>query len=109
MDAFKDPQELAQACARDAHEENFSSRRGAYYLEDADVVVLYDNNPTDSRARALDHFQQELSWRGLSILGQATWPEDGYTLALLLNATRPDVDRIAELWTHALVEGPDRP
>lgn len=36
---------LAQVSARDACENNFSSRRGIYYYEDADVLCVYNNNP----------------------------------------------------------------
>jgi hypothetical protein len=107
MDAFTPPGELAAACACNAHEESFSSRRGAYYLEDADVVGLYDNSPTRTRPAALERFQNDLQWQGLSILAKGIWPDDGYTVALLVDATRPDVDRTATAWQRAVMDAPD--
>jgi hypothetical protein len=36
---------FAKRCAKDAHENWFSSRCGSWYFEDRDVVVIYNNNP----------------------------------------------------------------
>lgn len=37
--------ELAASCACYAYENNFTSRRGVYFIEEAGVLCLYNNNP----------------------------------------------------------------
>lgn len=38
-------QEMANKFAEDAHDNHFSERRGVWEIEDADCLVIFNNNP----------------------------------------------------------------
>ncbi len=94
-------QALALGCARDAHENNFPSRRGVYGFSDANALCLYNNNPWahDSALRDLEtaEFRQRLAEAGIPKLAYATYPPPGeegagYTYAMIIGA---GADRVA--------------
>ncbi len=91
---------FALVCAGDAHENWFSSRRGTWHIEDLDVVVLYNNNPyekfPDLRDEELAEFRERLKAEGIEELGFATYPDDGYTYAQVLNAGRDKMQFLAD-------------
>jgi transcriptional regulator with XRE-family HTH domain len=89
---------LAANAARDAHENNFPSRRGLYVVEGAGIVY-YDNNPfklpreKDPREELISRFRDFLKRSGLKEKASAYWPASGeskdYTFAMVIQA--PDV------------------
>ncbi len=85
-------EEFAACCAHDAHENWFWSRRGSWYFEDLDVVVLYNNNPYDGqptlRDEELAEFRERLRAAGIKELAYATYPENGYSYAMVVDAGR---------------------
>jgi hypothetical protein len=91
---------FAAACAKDAHENYFPSRRGTWYVEDLGVVVLFNNNPYEKypalRDEELAEFRRELEVEGIRELGYATYA-DGYTYALVLGAGRDRVGFLTKL------------
>jgi hypothetical protein len=84
--------QFALVCAGDAHENHFPSRRGTWYITDLDVVVLYSNNPYVAgptlRDEELAEFRERLRADGINELAYATYPDDGYTYAMVLDARR---------------------
>jgi transcriptional regulator with XRE-family HTH domain len=98
----KDWAEFAAACARDAHDNYFESRRGTWHFEDEGVVVLFNNNPyvqhPTLRDEELAEFRERLRTEGIRELAYATFPpEDGYTYALVLEAGRDREEHLADL------------
>lgn len=93
---------FAAACAKDAHENHFPVRRGTWYLEDPGVVVLFNNNPYQERYASLRDeelavFRRELVVKGIRELGYATYPADGYTYAMVLEAGPAQVELLTKL------------
>lgn len=88
----KDWAEFAACCAHHAHTNWFASRRGSWYFEDLDVVVLYNNNPYAGhptlRDEELAEFRERLRAEGIKELAYATYPECGYSYALVVDAGR---------------------
>jgi len=89
-----DLQRLAKALAKDAHTNYFSSRRGVWFVEDSDVLCLYNNNPYADyptlRDDELTEFRRRMKEEGLKELAYATYPPEGeeaagYTYALLID------------------------
>ena len=102
-------QGFARACAEDAHENHFSSRRGTWYFEDLDVVVLYDNNPTkdpEMRQAAIMRLRRELAAAEVEQLASAVYPTSGllygYTWLTILDASRDREEFIRDLWGNIL-------
>src|SRR3954447_8122143 len=85
---------LAFLCACDAFENNFPSRRGAYFIEDKGVLCIYNNNPYANptlREEETAKLRQRMKAEGLEELAYATYPfeghEDaGYTYAMTIAA-----------------------
>jgi hypothetical protein len=92
---------LAQFCAENAHERNFSSRRGAYPIdvpaelsidvpaEPSEVLCVYNNNPYAADAALRDdetaRLRKRLKAAKIEELAYATYPpESGYTFAMIL-------------------------
>jgi hypothetical protein len=98
--------QVARGAAREAHEQNFSSRRGVYALSDApDTVVVYDNNPIPERD---GEHAALLTATQARVLAQASWPEGGpsagYTAAWVLRG--PDaLARVRRAWGQAVAGG----
>lgn len=90
---------LAQSAARDAHRNHFSSRRGIWYFEDMDVLVLYNNNPYEGfpaqREKELARLRAKLADEEIAELAYATYPSDGYTYAMVINAARDREEELA--------------
>jgi len=97
----KDWAKFAATCAQNAHQDWFSSRRGTWYFEDYDVVVLYNNNPYERhpalRDEELAEFRERLRVEGVKELGFATFPESGYTYAMIIDASRDREQFLADL------------
>src|SRR5262245_15329797 len=80
--------------ARVNHEENFSWRRGLYWMEEWNVIWVYSNHFYARFPTLLDREMKRLKERveamGYGQLGHATWPEggleDGYSCAVLFDA-----------------------
>ena len=74
---------IALGCAKDAHENHFSSRRGVWHFEDLDVLVLYNNNPyaklPNLRDEETAEFRRRLAAEGIQELGYATYPPPSET------------------------------
>jgi hypothetical protein len=92
--------ELAQKIAKEAHEKNFSSRRGLLRLSEK-RVCYYDNNPWRNdleleahgvlsiRGAMLNELRHWMAAEGIAEIGFGSYPvagdEDaGYTFALIL-------------------------
>ena len=79
-------------CAKDAHENCFSSRCGSWYFEDRDVVVIYNNHPyavyPERRDEELVQFRNWLRAEGIQELSFATYPETGYSYAIILDVSK---------------------
>ena len=103
---------FAFACARQAHEQDFSARRGIYLVEDAkdargyeegkpedDVLVIFNNNPFAGHAVARDWEVEELrrllAEAGIKELGYAEYPDTGRTrvIASRWSLTRREIRR----------------
>jgi UDP-N-acetylglucosamine 1-carboxyvinyltransferase len=86
---------VAVNAAKDAHENNFPSRRGIYVIEDVGIVY-YDNNPyelpreKDPREKLLSQFRDFLKSSKLKEKASAYWPPNGddkdYTFAMVIEA-----------------------
>ena len=86
---------LAANAAKEAHEENFSSRRGLYVVEGTGIVY-YDNNPLklprekDAREKLIAEFRAFLKRSDLKEKASAYWPVSGdskdYTFAMVIQA-----------------------
>jgi plasmid maintenance system antidote protein VapI len=85
---------VAQAFAKDAHENHFSSRRGIWHLEDLNVLCVYNNNPyakhPELRGEETAAFRDWLRANGIKELAYATYPvtgeNAGYTYAMIIDA-----------------------
>jgi hypothetical protein len=113
---------FAFAWARYAHQENFSARRGIYCIEEAksndiedevnpedDVLVIFNNNPFVGCAIARDwevgELRKLLAEAGIKELGYAEYPDtgqdEGYSFAMVVDATRDQEDQVAEIMQQA--------
>ena len=85
--------QVARECAEDAHRNHFHLRDGVWYLEDKDVVVAFNNHPYKAglpfREKELGEFRKRLATAGVKEVGFATYPEDGYSYALVVDAPAP--------------------
>jgi hypothetical protein len=95
-----DWQQEALDIAEDAHDNNFSSRRGFGQLEGVGFY-FYDNNPDEDRAGMLTAFRAWVEEQvELSEVGSAAYPvggpDDGYTVALIIAGPPVAEDEIRE-------------
>jgi hypothetical protein len=112
---------VAREAAREAHEENFSSRRGLYYDDDHNALIYYNNNPYEHHPSLRDDemtmLRAFLKERNLEELATAHYPavgdDAGYTVAMVIaGADEDDVDdlgdKIGELVmsSHAKMSAP---
>jgi hypothetical protein len=74
----------------DAFTNHFDSHRGVWHYEDLDVLVVYSNHPYDRdpllRDWELDLLLGKLAAFGVTVHARASYPDDGYTVALVLDA-----------------------
>jgi hypothetical protein len=100
----KDWNRLAKMCASDAHEHHFPSRRGIWHVEDLDVLVIYNNNPYSEGPHLRDEevakIRLWLQAAGIEELAYATYPEDGYTFAMVIRAGEDQLGRVADAVTE---------
>src|SRR5687767_8319085 len=105
---------VARACARKAHTEFRSTCRGGMYVEEADVLVFFDNSPLRgsmlAREQAVSLFRAHLADAGIRVLAASSYPqsgpEDGQTLAVVLDAGADDREAVAVAWERACRERP---
>jgi hypothetical protein len=97
---------LAKADARDAHENEFPSRRGMWrYTDDPELVALYNSDlyPADptARERERERIRARLNAEGIEELAYATYPESagdaGYTYVMILRADERQQERLGEI------------
>lgn len=104
-------QKYADAYANDAHDNYFESRRGIWYFEDLDCLVLYDNNPPanddELRPKIMKLIQSRLKKVGIKTLACGGSDEklsngDPYTVTLLLDCSRDRKNEVIEIATEAI-------
>jgi hypothetical protein len=103
-------QEIARACAREAHEEFFSSRWGVRTDEDNTVIVVFSNNFYKNRPTLQDeeraYLRERFGTENVPILGEATWPvsgpDDAYTYAMVLDAAPERKELVASILGEAI-------
>jgi transcriptional regulator with XRE-family HTH domain len=103
--------ELAAYAAKDAFENNFSSRRGVFVIEGAGIVY-YDNNPfklphdQDARENLISEFRAYLKRSNLKEKASAYWPVSGedkdYTFAMVIEAEEVMLEAIRTAF-HSIV------
>lgn len=91
----------ARVAAEEACENCFESRRGVWHFEFLDVLCFYDNNPCCHRDRWIAELRRRMRQAGILELGHGTYPpagqEDaGYTMAIILDASRDRLDFVAD-------------
>ena len=105
---------LALACASNAYDKREDLARGLLLVEDDGILVYYDNNlPNRSmRVRELiaDRFCEHLSDEGVCPLASATFPQsgpdDGRSLAIVLDAGEEDMSGVSAAWDRTANEHP---
>jgi len=127
-DALKDHwKKMALACAKDAMENNFPSRRGFYEIADTpsesgSVLCLYNNNPwqdfengtSPRRDKETAEFRKFLKSQRINELAYETWPPKGregpgYTYAMLLDATEEHIYPLKREMERILAENRAEP
>jgi len=100
-------QVFAQLCAADAYENHFSSRRGIWYFEDCDAIVIYNNHPYGDpalREKELTLLRQWLKKERIKELAFATYPEDGYSYTLVIDASRDREQMVGDALQNILLQ-----
>ena len=97
---------LACRAAKNAFENEFSSRRGVWFFEDWDLVVIFNNNPfTDRsfRARELRMLVKELKTLGIRTIARGQFgdslenSEELYTQTLVLDCGEDRVQDVVNV------------
>ena len=87
--------------ARDAHNHNFSIRRGLS-AERGRRIVLYDNSPNQHRVSDHERLRAWLRAEGIPIIAEASYPasgiDAGYTTAWVVEAEHEREDDIHDAW-----------
>jgi transcriptional regulator with XRE-family HTH domain len=107
---------FASFTAEDAYENHFPSRRGVWYFEYLDVLVLYNNNPYANfptlRDEETAEFRRRLAAEGIKELAYATYPvggeSDGYTYAMVIDAGQDREKWVADTMYEILEESGKR-
>jgi transcriptional regulator with XRE-family HTH domain len=108
--------EFASLTARDSYENHFPSRRGVWYFEDLDVLVLYNNNPYANfptlRDEETAEFRRRLVAESIKELAYTTYPvggqSDGYTYAMVIDASQDREKWVADTMYEILGESSKR-
>lgn len=96
--------EQARHWAKDAYQAHFPSRRGIFFVEAQNVLVLYNNNPwarhRELRELETAEFRRSLAAAGIKELAYATYPleggkDAGYTYAMILDASEDKIEWVA--------------
>ena len=97
---------LASRAAKAAFEEEFSSRRGVWFYEDLNVVVVFNNNPFNDasvRPKELRSLTIELKKLGIKIVALGQYGdtlencEEQYTQTLVLNCGEDRVQDVVNI------------
>ncbi len=104
---------LALACAREAYEQNFPSRRGTYIIEDKPdaYVCVYHNNPCqgDDARRELGALIEQLAQHGVDVAAVGSWPRSGesadYTKSILFKVPPGTDDEAAHDLVRVILAG----
>ena len=97
---------LAYRAAKQAFEDEFSTRRGVWYYEDWDVVVVFNNNPFNDamiRPKELKSLISELKKLGIKTVARSQYGdatengEERYTQALVLDCSDDRVQDVVNL------------
>ena len=107
---------VARECAKKAYRLRDSSERGLMLVEGDAVLVFYDNrSPVGSmrlRERVVAKFRSLLAGVEIAVLATATYPhhgpDDGRTLAVVLDAGEAEKDTVAAVWDLACRATPPR-
>ncbi len=95
---------FAKVVAKLAHNEMFSTRRGVVFFENLGLVAYIDNNPSKSlpklRSEILKEIRAFLHSHALKEVGFATYPKNGYTNVMLVEAEWDE----ARLFTETVPE-----
>jgi hypothetical protein len=100
---------VARTCAEEAYRRHRDSRRGVFHVPDDDVLTFYDNClPRGSmlaRDRIAAVFRRHLAAAGIQVLATATYPrsgpDDGRTLAVVLDAGEAQEPTVTAAWDTA--------
>jgi hypothetical protein len=103
-------QAVADACAKEAHEQCFEKHWGLWSFEDVEAICVFSNHPYEGSALMRHHEWHQLKGRladnGHSVLAEASYPksgeEAGYTVALVVAGSESDVDGIAMTYQNIL-------
>lgn len=98
--------------ARNAHEKNFSSRRGTNLYPRQQLLIYFDNNPfadRTKRPRILGLARARLKRMGVEFLAEAQYPTDGegagYTVALAFHPVDEDnLEQVREVLQDTWME-----
>ncbi len=105
---------VAWACAERAYATREESRRGVIHVAEEDILAFYDNTlPNGSmreRERIAGLFRGYLAEAGIRVLAEATHPrsgpDDGHTLALVLDAGADEGNAVVAAWDRVCRECP---
>jgi hypothetical protein len=100
---------LSHACAEGAYRKRRAIARGVTFLDEEGVLVYFDSRlPRGSmlaRDRLAQRFREHLADAGIRVLGAATFPQsgpdDGRTLAVVLDAGPDAETTVIECWSRA--------
>ncbi len=103
---------LAVACAAAAYDDRAKSQRGLLIAKDDGVLAFFDNVlPNDSmcaRDQVARRFRRYLADAGIRTLAAATYPQqgpdDGRSLAIVLDATESDEQEVSRVWERMLAD-----
>lgn len=117
---------IAVEYAKDASENSFHSRRGAFLInnlptESGQAVCIYDNNPYRDfingrsawRDDETESLVAKLQERGFTQLSYAVWPAKrgagyGYTYAMIIDADEEQIDEIESIAVENLKQSFER-
>ena len=109
----KEAQHWADYFAQDANEKHFESRRGVWYIEDLDCLLLYDNNPYSSdptrRPREMRQIRKRLKAAGIETLACGGSRDDDdvepYTVSLLLDCNSDRIEEVCDIAQEVVIGG----
>ena len=102
----KDYEGLAHRAARDAFEDELSTRRGVWFYEDWGVLVVFNNNPfndTSVRRKEIATLVRELKKIGVKTIARGQYGDmldDGkerYTQTLVLDCANDRLQEVVDL------------
>ena len=96
-----DWQGIADEYAHDAHAKRFEAKRGVWFLDDLEVLCVYNNNPYPGRDTETAELCRRLKEAGIEMLAYSLYPPEGaeragYTSVMLLDAGKDRTTFVAE-------------